>query len=95
MLNFDQSFAIKKHYPFLTDVVIPKGGFSLRDDSPHRDISLIAMPVSLIIKKDFSTSLDIIVENLLKNRFKDETLLTEKIACREIISKILKCLIMW
>jgi len=78
ILSFYRSAAIKKHYHFLTDVVIPKGGFSLKDNLPPRDILSVAMPVSLIIKKDFSTSLEVIVAYELKNRFKGQTLLTDK-----------------
>ena len=77
-MSFDRSAAIKKHYHFLTDVVIPNGGFSLKDNLPPRDIFSVAMPVSLIIKKDFSTSLEVIIAYELKNKFKGETLLTDK-----------------
>jgi hypothetical protein len=78
VLHFDQSVAITKHYPFLTDVVIPHGGFSIKDDLPQTDIFLMAMPVSLIIKNNSNTSLQLIIAHLLKDRFREETLITAK-----------------
>ena len=78
VVQLDQAEAIRMHYKYLDAVNIPQATFSLIDDLPRKDISTVALPVSLVIKKDFSSSLEVIIAYELMKNFKHETILTKK-----------------
>ena len=78
VIELDQAEAIRMHYRYLDAVNIPQATFSLIDNLPRKDISTVALPVSLVIKKDFSSSLEVIIAYELMKNFKHETILTKK-----------------
>jgi hypothetical protein len=78
VVKMEQAQAIRMNYKYLDAVNIPQAAFSLVNNLPRENFSTVALPVSLVIKKDFSSSLEVIIAYELMKKFRKETLLTKK-----------------
>ena len=57
LMNFSQAEATTRYLPFLSHVVLPKGGIDLVDDIPARDVHLIAPTANLVVRDDIHPAL--------------------------------------
>jgi hypothetical protein len=56
-MNFSHAEAYTRYLPFLSHVVLPKGGIDLVDDVPARDVHLIAPTANLVVRDDLHPAL--------------------------------------
>ncbi|NHC06263.1 TRAP transporter TAXI family solute receptor [Azonexus fungiphilus] len=61
LMNFSQSFAYERRYPFLTRLTMPKGVADLVRDLPPEDTRVLAPTASLVVSEDLHPAL----QNLL------------------------------
>jgi len=61
LMNFSQSFAYERRYPFLTRLTMPQGVADLVLDIPPRDTRVLAPTASLVVRDDLHPAL----QNLL------------------------------
>lgn len=61
LMNFSQSFAYERRYPFLTRLTMPKGVADLVRDFPPEDTRVLAPTASLVVSEDLHPA----VQNLL------------------------------
>lgn len=57
LMSFDRDDAYTHRHPYLSNVVLPRGGISLREDTPPRDVHLIAPAANLVATPEFHDSL--------------------------------------
>jgi TRAP transporter TAXI family solute receptor len=57
LMNFSHAEAYTRHLPFLSHVVLPKGGIDLVDDIPARDVHLVAPTANLVVRDDIHPAL--------------------------------------
>jgi TRAP transporter TAXI family solute receptor len=57
LMNFSHAEAYTRHLPFLSHVVLPKGGIDLIEDQPARDVNLIAPTANLVVRDDIHPAL--------------------------------------
>lgn len=57
LMNFSHAEAYTRYLPFLSHVVLPKGGIDLIDDLPPRDVHLIAPTANLVVRDDLHPAL--------------------------------------
>jgi len=55
--------ALVAYYPFLSKVVIPRGGIDFAKDVPPTDVALIAAKASLVVRKDLHSAIDYLLLN--------------------------------
>ncbi|MBM80909.1 MAG: hypothetical protein CMJ78_09985 [Planctomycetaceae bacterium] len=77
VINLEHAKAVSKMYPYLQEVLIPKGGFSVTDNLPESEITAVALPVTIVAKEGFTDSLAALIALILKERFESPTLVTE------------------
>ena len=61
LMNFSQSFAYERRYPFMTRLTMPQGVADLVRDLPPQDTRVLAPTASLVIREDLHPAL----QNLL------------------------------
>jgi TRAP transporter TAXI family solute receptor len=57
LLGFPRADAYTKHFPFLTKLVLPAGGLSLRENLPARESFLLAPAATLVVRTEFHPAL--------------------------------------
>jgi TRAP transporter TAXI family solute receptor len=57
LMNFSHAEAYTRYLPFLSHVVLPKGGIDLVEDMPARDVHLIAPTANLVVRDDIHPAL--------------------------------------
>ncbi len=57
LMNFSHAEAYTRYLPFLSHVVLPKGGINLVDDAPAHDVHLIAPTANLVVRDDIHPAL--------------------------------------
>jgi TRAP transporter TAXI family solute receptor len=57
LMNFSHAEAYTRYLPFLSHVVLPKGGIDLVDDMPAHDVHLIAPTANLVVRDDIHPAL--------------------------------------
>jgi TRAP transporter TAXI family solute receptor len=57
LLGFPRADAYTKHFPFLTKLVLPAGGLSLRENLPPRESFLLAPAATLVVRTEFHPAL--------------------------------------
>jgi len=77
MLSLSQAEALASNLSFVRAVTLHEGGFDYLNHIPDRDIRLIAIPVTLIAKKDLRPAVVTIVTQLIKTQFRKATLVSE------------------
>jgi uncharacterized protein len=77
MLSLSQAEALASNLSFVRAVTLHEGGFDYLNRIPDRDIRLIAIPVTLIVKKDLKPAIVTIVTQSIKTHFRKATLVSE------------------
>jgi hypothetical protein len=77
MLSLPQADALASNLGFVRHVTIHEGGFDYLRNIPSQDIQLIAIPVTLIVKKDLKPAIVTIVTQFLKTHFQNATLVSQ------------------
>ncbi len=57
LMNFSHAEAYTRYLPFLSHVVLPKGGIDLVEDVPAREVHLIAPTANLVVRDDIHPAL--------------------------------------
>src|SRR5207253_1864646 len=77
ILSLPQPEALASNLGFVRHVTIHEGGFDYLRNIPSQDIQLVAIPVTLIVKKDLKPAIVTIVTQFLKTRFQNATLVSQ------------------
>jgi hypothetical protein len=77
MLSLPQADALASNLSFVRPVTLHEGGFDYLKGIPDRDIHLIAIPVTLIVKKDLKPAIVTIITQSLKTHFQTATLVSK------------------
>lgn len=77
MLSLSQAEALASNLSFVRPVTLHAGGFDYLDGIPDRDIQLIAIPVTLIVKKDMKPAIVTLITQSLKTHFQKATLVSK------------------
>jgi TRAP transporter TAXI family solute receptor len=77
MLSLPQADALASNLSFARPVTVYGGGFDYLKGIPDRDIRLIAIPVTLIVKKDLKPAIVTIITQSLKTHFQKATLVSK------------------
>jgi hypothetical protein len=62
--SYPRADALVGFYPFLTKLVVPRGGADLRTDKPTSDVTLIASKASLVVRKDLHSAIQYLLLNV-------------------------------
>jgi hypothetical protein len=77
MLSLPQAEALASNLGFVRHVTIHEGGFDYLTDIPRQDIQLVAVPVTLIVKKDLEPAIVTVISQFLKTHFQSGTLVSQ------------------
>lgn len=77
ILSMPQADALASNLGFVRHVTIHEGGFDYLRNIPSQDIQLVAIPVTLIIKKDIKPAIVTMVTQLVKTHFENATLVSQ------------------
>jgi TRAP transporter TAXI family solute receptor len=77
MLSLPQADALASNLSFVRPVTVYGGGFDYLKGIPDRDIRLIAIPVTLIVKKDLKPAIVTIITQSIKTHFQRATLVSK------------------
>jgi hypothetical protein len=76
ILSLPQADALAGNLGFVRHVTIPEGGFDYVRNIPSQNIHLIAIPVTLIVKKDLKPAIVMIIAQFIKAHFQAATLVS-------------------
>jgi uncharacterized protein len=74
MLSLPQADALASNLGYVRAVTVHEGGFDYVRGIPDRDIRLIAIPVTLVVKRDLTPAIVTIITQSLKTHFERATL---------------------
>ena len=57
LMSFRNSEAYVRHFPYLSAVVLPRGGIDLRRNIPSQDVQLLATTANLVVRADLHPSI--------------------------------------
>jgi hypothetical protein len=75
--SLPQAEALASNLGFVRRVTIHEGGFDYLRDIPSQDIQLVAIPVTLIVKKDLKPAIVTIIAQFFKTNFQSATLVSQ------------------
>jgi hypothetical protein len=76
ILSLPQADALASNLGFVRHVTVPEGGFDYVRNVPSQNIHLIAIPVTLIVKKDLKPAVVTIIAQFIKTHFQAATLVS-------------------
>lgn len=76
-MSLPQAEALASNLGFVHRVTIHAGGFDYLRNVPSQNIQLIAIPVTLIVKKDLEPAIVTIITEFLKTHFQSATLVSQ------------------
>jgi len=76
ILSLPQADALASNLGFVRHVTIHEGGFDYVRNVPSQNIDLIAIPVTLIVKKDLKPAIVTIIAQFIKTHFQAATLVS-------------------
>jgi hypothetical protein len=76
ILSLPQADALASNLGFVRHVTIPEGGFDYLRNVPSQNIQLVAIPVTLIVKKDLKPAIVTIIAQFIKTHFQAATLVS-------------------
>jgi hypothetical protein len=77
ILSLPQAEALASNLGFVRAVTIHEGGFNYLRNIPSQDVKLVAIPVTLIVKKDLKPAIVTIIAQFLKTNFQGATLVSQ------------------
>jgi TRAP transporter TAXI family solute receptor len=77
ILSLPQADALASNLGFVRHVTIHEGGFDYVRNIPSQDIQLVAIPVTLVIKKDLKPAIVTMVTRLVQIHFQNGTLVSQ------------------
>jgi hypothetical protein len=77
ILSLPQADALSSNLGFVRRVTIHEGGFNYLRNIPSPDVQLVAIPVTLIVKKDLKPAIVTIIAQFLKTNFQGATLVSQ------------------
>ena len=77
MMSLPQAEALSSNLGFVRHVTINEGAFDYVSNIPPKDIQLVAVPVTGIVKKDLKPAIVTIVAQFLKTNFQNATLVSK------------------
>jgi len=77
ILSLPQADAVAINLGFVRHVTIHAGGFDYLSNIPSQDIQLVAVPVTLIVKKDLKPAIVTIVARFVQSHFQNATLVSQ------------------
>jgi TRAP-type uncharacterized transport system substrate-binding protein len=73
LIGFEEAEALSHTIKVIEKVIIPKGTFSISPREPEKDVTTVAIPVSVIVGDHAGIGLSVIVANILRTEFSKET----------------------
>jgi hypothetical protein len=77
LLSLPQAEALASNLGFVRHVTIHEGGFDYVRNIPAKDVQLVAMPVTLIVKKDLRPAIATVIAQSVKTHFQRATLVSQ------------------
>jgi TRAP transporter TAXI family solute receptor len=77
ILSLPQADALASNLGFVRHVTIHEGGFDYLNNVPSQDIQLVAIPVTLIIKKDLKPAIVTMITRFVQTHFQNATLVSQ------------------
>jgi hypothetical protein len=77
MLSLPQADALASNLGFVRHVTIHEGAFDYLNDIPRQDAQLVAVPVTLIVKKDLEPAIVTVISQFLTTHFRSGTLVSQ------------------
>jgi hypothetical protein len=77
LLSLPQAEALASNLGFVRDVTIYEGGFDYLRNVPSQNIQLVAIPVTLIVKKDLKPAIVTVIAQFVKSNFQGATLVSQ------------------
>ena len=76
-MSLPQADALASNLGFVRAVTIHEGGFDYLRNIPSQNIQLVAIPVTLIVKKDLKPAIVTVIAQFLKTNFQGATLVSQ------------------
>ena len=77
LFSLPQAEALASNLGFVRHVTIHAGGFDYVRNIPDKDVQLVAMPVTLIVKKDLKPAIATVIAQSVKTHFQRATLVSQ------------------
>jgi len=77
ILSLPQAEALASNLGFVRHVTIYEGGFDYLRNVPSQNIRLVAIPVTLIVKKDLKPAIVTVIAQFIKTHFQSATLVSQ------------------
>jgi uncharacterized protein len=77
ILSLPQAEALASNLGFVRHVTIYEGGFDYLRNVPSQNIQLVAIPVTLIVKKDLKPAIVTVITQFIKTHFQSATLVSQ------------------
>jgi len=77
ILSLPQAEALTSNLGFVRHATIYEGGFDYLRNIPNQNIQLVAIPVTLIVKKDLKPAIVTIIAQFIKTHFQSATLVSQ------------------
>ena len=77
LLSLWQVKALASNLGFVRSVTIDEGGFDYVGNIPNQKIQLVAVPVTLIVKKDLKAAIVTIIAQFIRTNFQGATLVSQ------------------
>jgi hypothetical protein len=77
ILSLSQAHALASNLGFLRAVTLPEGGFDYLRNVPSKNIELVAIPVTMIVKKNLRAADVTIIAQFIKSQFQAATLVSQ------------------
>jgi hypothetical protein len=77
ILSLSQAHALASNLRFVRAVTLPEGGFDYLRNVPSKNIELVAIPVTMIVKTTLRPPVVTIIAQFIKNHFQGATLVSQ------------------
>ena len=77
ILSLSQAHALASNFGFVRAVTLPEGGFDYLRNVPSKDIELVAIPVTMIVKTNLRPALVMTIAQFIKSHFQRPTLVSQ------------------
>ena len=77
LVSLDEAGALSKKYNYIYTAQIDRAGFDIKNNLPENDVKVIAVPVTIIGKKNLNPSVVTLISLILKEEFREPNLVSE------------------
>ncbi|HTD15750.1 MAG TPA: hypothetical protein VK673_11245, partial [Chthoniobacterales bacterium] len=77
ILSLSQAHALAANLGFVRAVALPEGGFDYLRNVPSKDVELVAIPVTMIVKRNLRRADVMIITQFIKSHFQGATLVSQ------------------